>query len=87
MVTHFPSLIRFSRVISVHTYGAIREWLFSPISVSGSSRLAGLILGQPPIRENYTLFAFMAFSTSMLLFNPLEYLAMLMAIPAIWARA
>ena len=37
--------------------------------------------------ENYALFAFMAFSTSMLLFSPLEYLAMLMAIPAIWARA
>ena len=39
------------------------------------------------VLENYALFAFMAFSTSMLLFSPLEYLAMLMAIPDIWARA
>jgi len=53
---------------------------FSPNAINDES-------GRHDRLENYALFAFMAFSTSMLLFSPLEYLAMLMAIPAIWARA
>jgi len=53
---------------------------FSPNAINDES-------GHHDRLENYALFAFMAFSTSMLLFSPLEYLAMLIAIPAIWARA
>ena len=53
---------------------------FPPNSINDES-------GRHDRQENYALFAFMAFSTSMLLFSPLEYLAMLMAIPAIRARA
>lgn len=53
---------------------------FSPNTINDES-------GHHDRLESYALFAFMAFSTSMLLFSPLEYLAMLMAIPAIWARA
>ncbi|MBC8461379.1 MAG: hypothetical protein H8D67_25675 [Deltaproteobacteria bacterium] len=53
---------------------------FSPNAINDES-------GRHDRPENYALFGFMAFSTSMLLFSPLEYLAMLMAIPAIWARA
>lgn len=111
MVTHFPSLIRFSRVMSVHTQGAVREWLFSGIYLPELGAIGTTILPEGGKRnafkcrakgrdgingqekgktvrfspntindesghhnrpENYALFAFMAFSTSMLLFSPLE---------------